>query len=190
MWTLLVEIGCNRGYCTKSLLVIVLVTNKLQLLAIICMENTDISTNTCSLLSKLNWNLKKFDTNQIWRMFAFNLKVTFGCSCKAQLLLWRQTFLILTFHSFTTAWQVVLKCLQTSWWRCSIVYLFTTNFTLMTASKLEEPLMNWSRNKHLFLLTNVCQVVADRFPGLWDWGLKMVKRQIAACKHSALQYCD
>lgn len=120
MWTLLVEIGCNRGYCTKSLLVIVLVTNKLQLLAIICMENTDISTNTCSLLSKLNWNLKKFDTNQIWRMFAFNLKVTFGCSCKAQLLLWRQTFLILTFHSFTTAWQVVLKCLQTSWCRMKV----------------------------------------------------------------------
>lgn len=128
-----------------------------------CMKDIDYPVNTCKLLAKQGGNCKCV---QGFQSKTLCLLKCVGCSDKAHCLLSRQTFSICalwnTFASFTIVWRVkawrTLTSLQTlvklwvitaiclwpkqGYFWCSILCICSI-FHLVTASNLQQPLVNW-----------------------------------------------
>lgn len=76
-WLSLSEIGHKNRAALKTF---ALVGNRLLRLPVVYIEDTDLSVNTCRLLSKLQQILR----DGKWNWFAFNVKVA-SCCCKPKL---------------------------------------------------------------------------------------------------------
>lgn len=100
-----------------------LIRKRYLVLPVVCMENIDLSANTCKQFANQLRTWEKCNINHREHVSScfFVVLIPLGLSNRAQLFLWRLTFPISSLHStsFSTAWQTTSYGNYRWWWQFS-----------------------------------------------------------------------